>query len=316
MNAELEKKFVSTVVYCHNDAASLEGFLEQVGGFLTERYEQFEIVVVNDWSTDNSASLALEIGSRMPKGVLTVLNLSFTHGTEAALAAGIDCAIGDYVYEFETMNVDYPLETLAKVHETCLEGCDIVAASPDRPTRFWNKVFFAILNRNTGAINPFGSETFRIISRRAINRIGMTSGRVVYRKAVYYGCGLKTKTVFYDPVESSSISSSRSKVQELNLAIDTLLHFTNLGFKLSMSLTLAMMSCSLLGLVYAVSVYLIRKHIVEGWFTTMVFLSFGFFGMFAILAVIVKYLSLVLEATHRKTPYQFESIVKSNPKRA
>ena len=139
----------------------------------------------------------------------------------------------------------------------------------------------------------------------------MVSGKVVYRKAVYYNCGLKTVAIPFDllPFERST---GRDREEEWGLAIDSLIYFTNLGFRISVALSIAMMGFSLCGLFYAIAARLILGHVVEGWLTTMLFLSFAFFGVFTILAIMVKYLSLILESTHRRQPYLFESIQKAN----
>lgn len=61
--------------------------------------------------------------------------------------------------------------------------------------------------------------------------------------------------------------------------------------------------------VYSLVVYLVGNP-VEGWTTTILFLSFCFFGLFGILAVIVKYLQIIVNLIFKKNQYNFESIEK------
>ena len=70
-----------------------------------------------------------------------------------------------------------------------------------------------------------------------------------------------------------------------------------------------MMALTLIVTGYTVVIYLSGSP-VEGWTTTMLFLGFGFFGMFAILTLVLKYLSLLVELTFRRQRYVFESIEK------
>ena len=72
---------------------------------------------------------------------------------------------------------------------------------------------------------------------------------------------------------------------------------------------LVMMAVTLIVTVYTVVVYLSGSP-VEGWTTTMLFLGFGFFGMFAILAMVLKYLSILVDLTFKRQKYVFESIEK------
>ena len=311
MSMDIEKNFVSVVAYMRDDEPMVVPFLKTVAGWLMRRFESFEIVLVDDGSIDRSVDVALRFGKDLGNSILTVLRMGYKQGKESSLCAGMDLSIGDFVFEFESIEPNCTEEILEKVYAASLGGNDIVAATPSGPAPISNRAFFRLFNQGLASKDPIRSERFRCISRRAINRIGMVSGKVVYRKAVYYNCGLKTVAIPFDllPFERST---GRDREEEWGLAIDSLIYFTNLGFRISVALSIAMMGFSLCGLFYAIAARLILGHVVEGWLTTMLFLSFAFFGVFTILAIMVKYLSLILESTHRRQPYLFESIQKAN----
>ena len=74
-----EHNFVSAVVYLHNCAADVPAFLTMLYGQLEENFEKYEIVCVNDASTDNSADInapADKKGCGASIGLLSVLALS------------------------------------------------------------------------------------------------------------------------------------------------------------------------------------------------------------------------------------------------
>ena len=66
--------------------------------------------------------------------------------------------------------------------------------------------------------------------------------------------------------------------------------------------------------VYTIGIYSLvtyfMVHPVEGWTTTILFLSVAFFGLFAILTIIIKYLQLLLNMIFKRKHYSFESIEK------
>ena len=62
-------------------------------------------------------------------------------------------------------------------------------------------------------------------------------------------------------------------------------------------------------LVYTLAVYFIG-HPIEGWTTTVLFLSVAFLGLFGILTVIVKYLQIIVDMVFKRKHYNFESIEK------
>lgn len=131
-----------------------------------------------------------------------------------------------------------------------------------------------------------------------------------YRKALYAGAGLSTDTCFYDPIPvSGSAESARSRRYRRTLAIDSLILFTQLGYRFSICMTVLMMLVSIFMVIYSVVIYA-TAHPVEGWTTTILFLSVAFFGLFGILTVIIKYLQLLLNMIFKRKQYAFSGIEK------
>lgn len=85
--------------------------------------------------------------------------------------------------------------------------------------------------------------------------------------------------------------------------------FTDLGYKFSVIMTFLMMLMAAFMLIYSVAVYL-TSNPVAGWTTTILFLSVAFFGLFGILAIVIKYLQILLELIFKRKQYSFESIEK------
>ena len=51
-------------------------------------------------------------------------------------------------------------------------------------------------------------------------------------------------------------------------------------------------------------------HPIEGWTTTVMFLSVAFLGLFGILTIIVKYLQIIVDMVFKRKHYNYESIEK------
>ena len=94
-----------------------------------------------------------------------------------------------------------------------------------------------------------------------------------------------------------------------SLAADSLTLYTDAGFKFSVGVTLIMMVLALAELVYTLVIFA-TGHPVAGWTTTMFVLTLGFAGVFAVLAIIVKYLSLLVDLIFKKQKYLIESVEK------
>lgn len=305
-----EKNFMSAVIYIHNDEERVGNFLETVMGVLEDNFEHSEIICVNDYSRDNSVGVVRDIGSNAHNTTITVLNMSYFHGVEIAMNAGVDLAIGDFVLEFDSCALDFMPRQIMEVYRKSLEGYDIVSASPDQKQRFTSNIFYSVFNKFTDFSQKLYSERFRVLSRRVINRISSMNKSVLYRKAVYANCGLKTINIRYPVTGGQSGKEDKAERKyRTELAVSSMILFTGLGYRFSVTMTVIMMLVAVFVAVYSAFVYLFSTP-VAGWTTTIFFMSFAFFGLFGILTIIIKYLQILVDLVFRRKKYSFESIEK------
>ena len=93
------------------------------------------------------------------------------------------------------------------------------------------------------------------------------------------------------------------------LAVDSLALYTDAGYRLSAGVAVAMMLVALAELAYTLLVFA-TGHPIQGWTTTMFVLTLGFAGVFAVLAIVVKYLSLLVDLVFKRQKYLIEGIEK------
>ncbi len=308
----MEKKFVSLVIYLHNSAEYLRKFMDTVIPVFENNFEQFEIVCVNDACTDHTIELLKEyVEEKHLTAMVNVVHMSFFQGLESAMNAGRDISIGDFVYEFDDIFVDYEPNLIIDVYQKLLEGNDVVSASSKGKLRLTSRLFYALYNRTSRGKGKIGPETFRIVSRRAINRIKSMGQYIPYRKAVYHNCGLKTETINYDSAQKNvRIKNKTIASERTTLALDSFIYFTNALERIS-----AIISGVFLFFIVAMALYIIHDAIsasrpVEGWLSTMGFLALGFFGVFVLLTIILKYLSVLLNLIFKQQRYLVADIEK------
>lgn len=307
-----EKKFISLVVYLHNVEEYIKYFMKSIIPLCESNFEQFEIVCVDDGCTDGTVDKLKEyLEGNQTSAMVNVIHMSFFQGIESAMNAGRDIAIGDFVYEFDDVFVDYEPELLLKVYEKMLEGSDIVAASSKGKLRITSKLFYSLYNATSRSKGKIGPETFRIVSRRAINRIKSMGQYIPYRKAVYSNCGLKMSTIYYDSkdvkarVKNKTVASERT-----SLALDSFIYFTNVLERVSMVICGFFLIVTVAMGIYIISDFFNASKPVEGWLSTMGFLALGFFGVFALLTIILKYLSVLLNLIFKQQRYLVADIEK------
>lgn len=303
-----EKNFISVVIYVHNNEKNIEGFLISINDIFAENFAKYEIICVNDCSTDETVSLIKNFAKTVKHAVVSIIRMGHYQGLELSMNAGIDLSIGDFVFEFDQVEIDYNLQTIMEVYQRSLKGFDIVNAAPKHVNQCSSKLFYALFNRFSANQYSLRTESFRVLSRRVINRVHSMSKTIPYRKALYANCGLKMDTIIY---ENRLIGRKNSGFanKRRDMAVDSLILFTDVAYKVSFFLSVFMMIASLLIGVYALTVFIERQPVV-GWTTTMLFLAFGFSGIFGVLAIIIKYLAILVDLVFKKKSYTTESIEK------
>lgn len=305
-----EKNFISAVIYVHNNELQISDFLRTITTVLEQNFEKSEVICVNDFSDDNSVAKIKEVSKEFSKTCISILNMSYFHGVEVAMTAGVDLAIGDFVFEFDSTVLDFDKEEIMKVYHKSLEGFDIVSASPNKTKRKSSRLFYSVFNRFSGLNYKMTTERFRILSRRVINRISAMNKTMPYRKPVYAACGLKSANLIYKVTanirekEDSFIKNYRKLLAE-----DSFIIFTDLGYRISRMITSFLLFFTLGVGIYSF-IYKIIRDPVPGWTSTILFLSVSMFFMFMILTIILKYLQILVNLVFKKTRYNFESIEK------
>lgn len=305
-----EKNFVSAVIYVHNAENEIEEFLKTVAGVLEMNFEKSEIICVNDFSDDNSVAKIKEVSVGFNKTCVSILNMGYFHGVEIAMTAGVDLAIGDFVFEFDSIVLDFVASEIMDVYHKSLEGFDIVSASPDRIKRASSRLFYLVFNCFSGLNYKITMERFRILSRRAINRISTMNKTVLYRKTVYAACGLKIANLTYT-VTTKILEKSDSSVGNYRkaLAEDSFVVFTDFGYKVSMFIT-SIISFFTVGVGIYSLIFKFLGNPISGWTSIMFFLSVTMFFIFMILTIMLKYLQILVNLVFKKNIYNFESIEK------
>ena len=211
-----EKNFVSAVIYVYNSESKIADFLRTVIMVLESNFEKSETICVNDCSYDNSVERIKEISREFNKTCISILNMSFFHGVEVAMTAGVDLAIGDFVFEFDTMGYEFQPELLWDAYQKALEGNDIVSVET-MCGNFTRRQFYRLFNKFSNTSYPIAPSVFRLVSRRAINRIASLNITCEFRQAVYASCGLKNARIQFKG------KTRRKKSRNLSLAIKPLL---------------------------------------------------------------------------------------------
>lgn len=233
--------------------------------------DDFEIILVNDQSPDNSWEKIKEIcaADDHVKGV----NLSRNFGQHYAITAGLSKTTGDWVVVMDCDLQDRP-EEIPNLYYKALEGYDSVFAQrvERRDTftkRMSSKLFYLVFSFLTDSKQDGSVANFGIYNRKVVNAILSMGDSIRYFPIMAQWVGFKK---FYLPVvhaEREIGKSSYSLFKLLRLASDNMIGFSDKPLKLMLRFGFYVTIISLLFALWTFVKWLLGYIIVDG-FTTMV----------------------------------------------
>lgn len=309
---EKNKCFVSTVVYvCNRSISEIEVFCDKVVRTLSENFENNEVIFVLDGHQAADSDGINDVLNKFQLNIMAeTVQMAYYQGIEASMCAGDDLAIGDFIFEFDSIAVDYDETLVMEVFNRAREGYDIVSAGDDTMS-FASRMFYKLINHRSSY--ELRHESFRVVSRRAINRIKILNNAIPYRKALYAASGLPTDYIKYMPQEKGKKVKRNRKENSyrLNAGINYTIIFTKIIEKITLVLSTFFLLVSIGTGVWAIYSYVAEENLAGGWVSLMGVISFGFFGIFLLITVIVKYMSLLLDSNYKKSAYVVESVNKN-----
>lgn len=239
-----ESVFISAVLYLSDFATDAEAFTRNLLESLKSYFDHYEVVIVDDCSTKHGEFLKGILPSLADENTITVVHMSVKQGIESCLRAGLDVSIGDFVFEFDTLDFVFEKGLLWEVYQEALKGNDVVSVEPKQNNMSRN-LFYKLFNKYSNADYDINASAFRLVSRRAINRVLELNMSSAFRQAVYASCGLKNSKIEYKG------SASPRKARGLSLAIDSFLLYTEFSKQVctvSLIFILVLLACGIVGL--------------------------------------------------------------------
>ncbi|WP_085297120.1 glycosyltransferase family 2 protein [Cognaticolwellia mytili] len=221
---------LSIIVPVYNEQEMLPVFHHHLAKVLSTQPEStFEIVYINDGSTDNSWNTMLNLTSHYAN--IECINLSRNFGKEAAMTAGIDHAKGQVIILLDA-DLQDPPELIPKMLAAWRQGFDVV--NMKRSTRLgeskfkrWSAhVYYRLLDYLSDVPLQKDVGDFRLISRRVIEDIKQLSERSRYMKGILSWPGYKQTTISFERPERVAGETKWSFIQLVKLGLSGITAFS------------------------------------------------------------------------------------------
>jgi glycosyltransferase involved in cell wall biosynthesis len=303
---------LSVVVPIYNEEANIPTFLERVVPLLERATPDYEIVCVNDGSSDQTLAVLLAARSLNPR--LKIIDLTRNFGKEAALTAGLDFTTGDAVIPLDA-DLQDPPELIPDLLAKWREGNDVVLAirvdrnSDTRVKRGSANLFYRVLASMSEVPIPSNAGDFRLMDRRVIEAVRNMPERTRFMKGMFAWLGFRQARITYVRPARGAGSTKWRLWSLWNFALDGILSFTTLPLRIWTYFGLTVALAALAYGLYIVLRTLIYGIDVPGYASILVMLLF-FSGMNMIgLGILGEYVGRIFVETKRRPLYLAREII-------
>jgi glycosyltransferase involved in cell wall biosynthesis len=301
---------LSVVIPMYNEEAALALLVDRLRPVLDGLAAPYEVVAVDDGSTDDTARLLGELRHGWPQ--LRVIRLRRNAGHQAALTAGLHHAHGSYVVSIDADLQDPPEKIVDMVALAQRENLDVVyGVRVDRTSDTFFKrttaaAYYLIMRRTIGSWVPRHAGDFRLLSRAAVDAlIALPEQRPVYRLLVP-SLGFPSGVVTYVRAERAAGATKYPLRKMVRLAFDSIANFSAAPLRVATWLGLLSFAACLLMFVFGVGAYL-SGSTVPGW--TSLFVAVTFLGAVQLICVglLGEYIGRIYAAVQGRPAYYIAS---------
>lgn len=231
MSIQVARPTLSVVVPMYNEEAVLPLLVERLRPALAGLGESYEVVAVDDGSTDATPYILRGLRRSWPQ--LRTVRLHRNGGHQAALTAGLHRAFGQYVVSIDADLQDPPesipqmLELARQHHLDIVYGVRTDHGTDGRLTRVTARVHHRVLRRLVGKPVPDQAGDFRLLSRAAVDALrALPESRPAYRLLVPW-IGFPSGEVYYVRAERAAGRTRYPLARGLRVRFDTVVSFSS-----------------------------------------------------------------------------------------
>lgn len=293
---------ISVVAPIHNEAEAIPELHRRLTSVLTE-LGAYEIVLVDDGSTDRSWEHMLAIAPSDPH--LRLVRLSRNFGHQAALTAGLEAARGDAVVLIDA-DLQDPPELIPLLVAKWREGFDVVYGLRTRREgetlfkRSTASVFYRLLRGMTRIEIPADAGDFRLLSRRAVDALARMPERARFLRGMTSWLGFPQAGVQYERDARYAGKTKYPTRRMISFALDAVTSFSTTPIRIVTGLGFVLVAFCAVVLGWTVYIKVFTNTAVAGW-TSLLIVVLLLGGMQLVsLGIIGQYVGRIFEEAKQR----------------
>lgn len=297
---------ISVISPVYGAPTLLHELVRQIEETVSPLTSDYEIILVEDHSPDNSREIITEIcqTNKKVKGVF----LSRNFGQQYALNAGFDCSSGEYVAVLDC-DLQNPPAQIKDLYEKIKEGYDIVYASrQNRPDNFFmtqgSRLFNWLMGFLTDTKQDKSLAEFAIYRRKVVDAMAQMGDYRRYYPLMDKWVGFKTASIPVPHDErTDGKESSYSMKKRIELAVTTAVAFSTKSLRMIVYFGFVITFIAILLALFLVVKTLVTGIDVSGWVTLFVSMWFIAGIMIMIMGIIAVYIGNIFDEVKHRPSY-------------
>jgi glycosyltransferase involved in cell wall biosynthesis len=297
---------ISVVVPCYNEHEVVETAYSRLTNHLTSIAEEYELIFVNDGSSDDTLAILLKLANSDPR--LRVINLARNFGQAIAVSAGVQAALGKAVVLIDADMQDPP-EEIVRMIEMWRQGYDVVYGvrrhrDGEHPLRLWcAKVYYRVLDSLSEIRIPLDTGEFRLMDRRVVDVINSMPERHRFIRGLVSWAGYKQGPLYYERAKRFAGVTKYPLRKVFAVATDGIVSFSARPLRVATTFGFLVSFCAVIGIAYAVFLRLFTGNWVSGW--TFLVVSILFLGgvQLVCMGIIGEYVGRIYDESKRRPLY-------------
>lgn len=308
-----EERLLSIVAPVFNESEIIGAFHDRVAQVMKSLAIGYEIVFVDDGSTDGSYAKLVALSAAEPH--VKVIRFSRNFGHQIAITAGMDFAKGDAVVVIDS-DLQDPPEVIREFVKKWQEGYDVVYGvrsqriGEGRLKLLTANLFYRLLRTVAKIDVPVDVGDFRLMSKRAVQQLRELREKDRFVRGLASWIGFKQAGVEYERESRYAGVTKYPFAKMFKFAWDGITSFSTTPLKLA---TWLGYSASMLAFLYACSVFVQKAlgYTVQGWATIMVAMLFLGGVQLISLGIIGEYIGRIFNEVKQRPLYVIEEIHES-----
>ena len=300
---------LTIVVPAYNESAVLRTFHQRLTKVLDALPLDASVLYVDDGSSDDTWAIIEALAAEDPR--TGGLKLSRNFGKEAALTAGLDHVTADAAVVIDA-DLQDPPELIPALIEQWKAGYDVVYATRSAREgessfkRFTAAAFYRSMERLSHTAIPRDTGDFRLLSRRALDALGLLRERQRFMKGLFSWIGYRQTAVHYlrEPRQAGTTKWNYWRLAQL--AIEGITSFSTAPLRLATWVGLASAGLAFFYGLWVLLHALLYGDPVRGYPTLMLVILFLGGVQLLALGVIGEYLGRNYAESKRRPLYFIE----------